>query len=120
MQLTTDGHRPYLQAVEDAFGSDIDYAMLIKLYGSDPDAGRFSPPVVIAVEMRRITGDPDPSYISTSYVERQNLTRRSSTTRPRSPCTTCTTTSPARTQPYGILSADPGDGGGRVRSRRDV
>jgi len=76
VQLTTDGFRPYLQAVEDAFGADIDYAMLIKLYGSDPEAGRFSPPVIIAEDMRRITGDPDPSYVSTSYVERQNLTMR--------------------------------------------
>jgi IS1 family transposase len=78
VQLTTDGHRPYLEAVEDAFGSDIDYAMLIKLYGTDPEAGRFSPPVVIAEQARSITGDPDPSLISTSYVERQNLTMRMS------------------------------------------
>lgn len=77
VQLTTDGHRPYLQAVEDAFGADIDYAVLIKLYGSDPnEERRFSPPVVIAEEVRRISGDPDPALVSTSYVERQNLTMR--------------------------------------------
>ncbi len=77
VQLTTDGHRPYLEAVEDAFGDDIDYAMLIKLYGADPEADRrFSPPVVLAEDVRRITGDPDPDRISTSYVERQNLTMR--------------------------------------------
>ncbi|CAN5555636.1 hypothetical protein BH20CHL6_BH20CHL6_06750 [soil metagenome] len=76
MQLTTDGHPPYLQAFEDAFESNIDYAVLIKLYGSDPNEGRFSPPVVIAEEMRRIAGEPYASYVSTSYVERQNLTMR--------------------------------------------
>lgn len=78
VQLTTDGHRPYLQAVEDAFGADIDSAMLIKLYGADPEAGRFSPPVVLAEEARHVSGSPDPALISTSYVERQNLTMRMS------------------------------------------
>lgn len=77
MQLTTDGFRPYLQAVEDGFGAEIDYAMLIKLYGSDPEAERrFSPPVVLTQDVRVVTGDPDPDRISTSYVERQNLTMR--------------------------------------------
>jgi IS1 family transposase len=79
VQLTTDGHRPYLEAVEDAFGADVDYAMLIKLYGSDPnEERRFSPPVVLAQEVRPVSGDPDPMLISTSYVERQNLTMRMS------------------------------------------
>jgi IS1 family transposase len=77
VQLTTDGHRPYLQAVEEAFGSAIDYAMLIKTYGTDPDEERkFSPPVVLSEEVRIVQGDPDPGQISTSYVERQNLTMR--------------------------------------------
>lgn len=77
VQLTTDGFRPYLQAVEDGFGAEIDYAMLIKLYGSDPEAERrFSPPVVLTQDVRVVTGDPDPDRISTSYVERQNLTMR--------------------------------------------
>jgi IS1 family transposase len=77
VQLTTDGHRPYLQAVEEAFGSAVDYAMLIKFYGVDPNADRrFSPPVVLSEEVRVITGMPKPSRISTSYVERQNLTMR--------------------------------------------
>jgi IS1 family transposase len=77
VQLTTDGHHPYLAAVEAAFGSDIDYAMLIKFYGTDPDEPRkFSPPVVLSEEVRIIQGDPDPDRISTSYVERQNLTMR--------------------------------------------
>ncbi len=77
VQLTTDGHRPYLDAVEAAFGRDVDYAMLIKFYGSDPNADRkFSPPVVLDEEVRVITGDPDQSLISTSIVERQNLTMR--------------------------------------------
>lgn len=75
--MTTDGFRPYLQAVEDGFGAEIDYAMLIKLYGSDPEAERrFSPPVVLTQDVRVVTGDPDPDRISTSYVERQNLTMR--------------------------------------------
>lgn len=74
MQLTTDGHPPYLQAFEDAFESNIDCAVLIKLYGSDPNEGRFSPPVVIAWKCAALPVTPDPSYVSTSDVERQNLT----------------------------------------------
>jgi IS1 family transposase len=76
VQLTTDGHRPYLDAVEQAFGRDVDYAMLIKFYGTDPNEGRFSPPKVLAEEVRIIQGNPDDAYISTSIVERQNLTMR--------------------------------------------
>jgi IS1 family transposase len=77
VQLTTDGHRPYLKAVETAFGSAVDYAMLIKFYGQDPnEERRFSPPVVLSEEVLILQGDPDPSRISTSYVERQNLTMR--------------------------------------------
>ncbi len=77
VQLTTDGHKPYLEAVEAAFGSEVDYAMLIKFYGQDPNEERkFSPPVVLDEEVRVIQGDPDPDRISTSYVERQNLTMR--------------------------------------------
>jgi IS1 family transposase len=77
VQITTDGHRPYIEAIEAAFGKDVDYAMLVKVYGSDPDADRkFSPPVVLSEDVRVITGDPDPSKISTSFVERQNLTMR--------------------------------------------
>jgi IS1 family transposase len=77
VQLTTDGHTPYLAAVEDAFGGDIDYAMLQKLYGSDPQGEkRYSPAICLGATVRTITGDPDPKHISTSYVERQNLTMR--------------------------------------------
>ena len=77
MQLTTDGHRPYLAAVEDAFGEDIDYAMLVKVYGADNNSEkRYSPAVCLGCKTQEITGAPDPKHISTSYVERQNLTMR--------------------------------------------
>src|SRR5258708_30049404 len=77
VQLTTDGHRVYLNAVEDAFGSNIDYAMLVKLYGNDAEAEtRYSPAECIGCKMAAITGNPNPRHISTSFVERQNLTMR--------------------------------------------
>jgi IS1 family transposase len=79
VQLTTDGNRAYLSAVERSFKGDIDYAMLVKLYGSDGgSAGRYSPPVCIGAVPEAITGNPDGGHISTSYVERQNLTMRMS------------------------------------------
>jgi IS1 family transposase len=78
LQLTTDGHSPYLRAVEEAFGADIDYAMLIKLYGAPPAeaeaARRYSPSECLGARKDKISGNPDPRHISTSYVERQNLT----------------------------------------------
>jgi IS1 family transposase len=77
VQLTTDAHKPYLTAVEEAFGSEIDYAMLQKLYGNAPEPDtRYSPGVCVGVDVRVVQGDPDPALISTSYVERQNLTMR--------------------------------------------
>jgi IS1 family transposase len=77
VQITTDGHQPYVEAIEKTFGKDVDYAMLIKHYGVDPaEERRFSPPVVLEEQVRVIQGNPDPDRISTSYVERQNLTRR--------------------------------------------
>jgi IS1 family transposase len=77
VQLTTDGHRVYLQAVESAFGSEIDYAMLIKLYGNDAAADtRYSPAECVGTEVVGISGKPDAKHVSTSFVERQNLTMR--------------------------------------------
>jgi IS1 family transposase len=79
VQLTTDGHRPYLEAVEGAFGADIDYATLPKIYGVDPQGEkRYSPPVCLGCESKIISGEPVAKHISTSYVERQNLTMRMS------------------------------------------
>ena len=78
VQITTDGHRAYLDAIENAFGADIDYAMLQKIYGasSDEETRRYSPARCIGADMKVISGNPDPKHISTSFVERQNLTLR--------------------------------------------
>jgi len=77
VQVTTDGHRAYLEAVEGAFGMDCDYAMLQKIYGASMEnETRYSPARCIGVDMKVISGNPDPKHISTSFVERQNLTMR--------------------------------------------
>ncbi len=79
VQLTTDGHKAYLKAIESVFGTDIDYAVLVKLYGAEPEAEkRYSPAQCIAIEKEVIEGKPDMNRVSTSYVERQNLTMRMS------------------------------------------
>jgi IS1 family transposase len=84
VQLTTDGHKAYLSAVEEAFGADIDYAMLVKLYGAghattDDAAGRrYSPAECVGTRKETVTGNPDPKHVSTSYTERAHLTMRMS------------------------------------------
>lgn len=75
VQLTSDGLNAYIGAVEDAFGDDIDFAQLVKIYGETP-SGRYSPPECIGAMRKRIRGRPDLDHVSTSFVERQNLTMR--------------------------------------------
>jgi IS1 family transposase len=78
IQLTTDGHRVYADAVEDAFGADIDYAMLVKIYGASGDnpESRYSPATCIGCRTGVLSGNPDPAHISTSFIERSNLSMR--------------------------------------------
>lgn len=80
VQITTDGHKAYLEAVEGAFGGDVDYAQIIKLYGDVPEShkGRYSPAECTGTKKNRVEGNPDLKHVSTSYVERQNLTMRMS------------------------------------------
>jgi IS1 family transposase len=77
VQLTSDGHKAYLEAVENVFGIDVDYAQLVKIYGESPEAQkRYSPAECIGARKEPVTGRPDPKHISTSFAERQNLTMR--------------------------------------------
>jgi len=82
IQLTSDGHTPYISAVDKAFGNNVDYAMLVKLYGPDGNQdkleARYSPGKVNGTRKRRIKGDPNPVHVSTSYAERANLSMRMS------------------------------------------
>lgn len=82
VQITTDGHKPYLEAIEGSFGADVDYAMLVKVYGADATGEkRYSPAECIGAVKHRIEGNPDPKHVSTSFAERQNLTLRMSSRR---------------------------------------
>jgi len=77
VQLTTDGHKTYLTAVADAFGSDVDYAIIIKTFGvENTGEARYSPAKFVSTKKLAVTGDPDMKHVSTSYIERQNLTMR--------------------------------------------
>lgn len=77
VQITSDGHRAYVEAVEGAFGDDVDFAQLVKIYGPAPTpAGRYSPADCLGAKKRTVTGNPDEAHVSTSYVERANLTIR--------------------------------------------
>ena len=76
VQLTTDGHAVYVEAVEGAFGADVDYAQLVKVYGGVMDEDEGQPASTNYIDKRIVTGDPDEEHISTSFVERQNLTMR--------------------------------------------
>ena len=80
IQITTDGNRVYLEAIEGAFGSEVDYSMLVKIYGNEPQPQdvRYSPAVCLAAQGVRIQGNPNPKHVSTSFAERQNLTMRMS------------------------------------------
>lgn len=76
VQLTSDGHRPYLEAMEAAFGDEVDYAVLQKIYGPVSEQNRYSPPQCIGIRLDMVRGNPDRAHVSTSYIERQNLTMR--------------------------------------------
>jgi hypothetical protein len=118
VQLTTDAHKAYLNAVEGAFGADVDFAQLIKIYGNVPENGevRYSPAVCMGARIAGVSGNPDYAHVSTSYVERQNrilrcewecadlpasrtpFQERSRITKPRLPLTTCIIISPGFTR----------------------
>ena len=77
VQITSDGHRPYLTAVDTVFGDDVDFAQLVKIYGSEPGGERrYSPAICLGAKKHRVIGNPNPKHISTSFAERQNLTMR--------------------------------------------
>ncbi len=82
VQLTTDGHKPYLTAIADAFGTEVDYAQLVKIYGEGPKTeARYSPAQCMGARKAVVTGSPAHAHVSTSFIERQNLTLRMSNRR---------------------------------------
>jgi IS1 family transposase len=77
VQITSDGHKAYLEAIEESFGADVDYAQLVKIYGAPTEGEkRYSPAVCTGAVKHKVEGNPDPKHVSTSYVERQNLNIR--------------------------------------------
>ncbi|HEX3664024.1 MAG TPA: IS1 family transposase [Rhizomicrobium sp.] len=77
VQITSDGHKAYVEAVEENFGADVDFAQLVKIYGAAPEGQRrYSPAVCTGAVKHKVEGNPDPKHVSTSYVERQNLNIR--------------------------------------------